>query len=515
MIDQLPAGSSLSEGRYRLDEVIGRGGAATVYRALDTVLGVQRAVKVLQIPLHDAEKHEAMRHRLRTEARALAVLEHPNIVRIYDVGRQDDVDFVVMELADGGSLEGMRRREGRLSPSHATAYGLQVLSGLAAAHAAGIVHRDVKPSNVLLDRRGVAKLADFGIALLVGDGSRMTRTGQAMGTIAYMAPEQRVDARGVSAPADVYATGAMLYTLITGRNPVDLFTADASSDRWREVPQPLRSVLVAATRYDPRRRYVDARAFALALLAIAEDLSALGPAPEPPEAERFPAAAAIIAGTPLPAFYDPNAPANDATTAAITLLGPTDLSTVTSGPRIGWMVWGGFGLAVAAALVFALAGPLGPRPAEHSPRGVSLPPLAVGSEVEAVVAPVPAVPDDPPIEAPAPRAASKAKSAAARPPGPAPLGSWSGSVGGFIADLELGGDLAAPAGTFGVKMSGGDRVASAVSGTWRPSSRALTLHTGDGGLIEATLSADKRRLEGRVESTDGQVQRLSLVPERP
>ena len=265
---------TLAGGRYELTEEIGSGGMATVFRARDTVLNVERAIKILRLP-ENVTREDPRRRRLMSEAQAMARILHPNIMRVLDIGAEGNVDYVVMELADRGSLADLVKEWGFIPPHHAVHIGLQVLSGLAAAHAEGIVHRDVKPQNILLDRGGVAKLADFGIAMLTDEEAlRATRTGVAMGTLAYMAPEQRIDARSVGASADVYAMGATLYNVLTGANPVDLFAADLDSKRWEGLPDKLRLTLVRATRYRPEERYSSARAMATDLLAALDEIEA-------------------------------------------------------------------------------------------------------------------------------------------------------------------------------------------------------------------------------------------------
>lgn len=263
-------------GRYRLGDVLGIGGTSTVYRAMDATLGVERAVKVLR---GEGEGADAQRGRLRVEARAMARVTHPNILRVYDVGTDEGQDYFVMELAEGGTLQDRVDAEGPLSPLVVCRYALQVLGALAAAHDAGVIHRDVKPQNVLLDRAGVPLLADFGIALLSdGRESRHTRVGVAMGSMTYMPPEQRIDARGVGVGADVYATAATLYAVLTGATPVDLFLASATSARWDDVPPALRPILQRASRLAPAERYPTARDMAAAVLAVIERLPAV-PAP--------------------------------------------------------------------------------------------------------------------------------------------------------------------------------------------------------------------------------------------
>ena len=199
---------TLLGGRFELLRELGVGGTASVWEVEDAELGVRRAVKILNAGR--PQRRQALRKRLRAEARAMARLAHPNVLTIYDVASTDELDFVIMDLAEGGSLSEWLERTGPMEPRTALSFTVQVLSALAAAHAAGMVHRDVKPQNVLLNSRGTALLADFGIALLTEDQHRTTRTGVAMGSLSFMPPEQRLDARSVSASADVYATGAML-----------------------------------------------------------------------------------------------------------------------------------------------------------------------------------------------------------------------------------------------------------------------------------------------------------------
>lgn len=260
----LPA--SVGGGRYVLGEPIGAGGTAWVFRAQDGLLGVQRAVKVLST---ETLGRESLRARLRSEARAMARIEHPNILRVFDVGAEGPFDWVVMELADGGSLQERLDLAGPLPPHEAVRVTLQVLSALCAAHEAGVVHRDVKPHNILLGRDGVARLADFGIALLnAEDEVRQTRAGVSMGTLAYMPPEQRIDARSVGPGADIYAVGTTFYALLTNENPVDLFAALEGSPRWEAVPPQLRSTVLRATRLLPADRFSSAQEMALDLIRL-------------------------------------------------------------------------------------------------------------------------------------------------------------------------------------------------------------------------------------------------------
>jgi serine/threonine protein kinase len=260
----------LAGGRYELREVIGQGGFATVWRGRDTALEVDRAVKLLHPDLGD---RAAFRERLRAEARAMARLAHPNILTVHDIGIQDGQDWFVMDLVTGGSLADWQQRGGRLPPALAVRCVIQVLSALGTAHAAGIVHRDVKPQNVLLDADGRCRLADFGIALLESEERlRSTKTGATLGSLSYMAPEQRLSAKDVGPTADLYATGSTLYALLTDATAIDLFTADPASPRWLGVPEALRPILQRTTQHDPGARYQSAAALAAALEATLAQL---------------------------------------------------------------------------------------------------------------------------------------------------------------------------------------------------------------------------------------------------
>ena len=164
MTPRLPASApqGLVAERYRLESELGRGGTAVVYRATDTLLGVPRAIKFLERSFVQT----TLKDRLWNEARAMARLSNPHLLQIYDIGSHDGVDYVVMDLAVGGSLEDWLTAHGPMPPATAVAFTIQLLCALDTAHQAGIVHRDVKPGNVLLDQAGVAMLADFGIALV-------------------------------------------------------------------------------------------------------------------------------------------------------------------------------------------------------------------------------------------------------------------------------------------------------------------------------------------------------------
>lgn len=194
--------------------VLGHGGMASVVLAHD--LELDRPVAIKRLAENLAANDEFKRRFLR-EARLAARLSHPNIVAVYDVGEEDGRPFIVMEYVEGETLADLLHGRGRLEPEEAAALALQACAGLETAHEAGLVHRDIKPQNLLVTPGGALKIADFGIARSL-DGTRLTQVGTVLGTAAYLAPEQAAG-ETVTAAADVYALGAVLYELLTGRPP--------------------------------------------------------------------------------------------------------------------------------------------------------------------------------------------------------------------------------------------------------------------------------------------------------
>ena len=213
------AGRTLAE-RYRLVEVIGRGGMGTVYRALDLRLRRTVAVKVLAGTLADQDPTSVAR--FEREARAAAALNHPAVVAVYDAGADRAERFIVMELVAGRSLEAILHEQGSLDPEQSARIASRVADALAAAHAAGIVHRDIKPANVMLAPDGSVKVLDFGIARAM-DGTALTMNASVLGTAAYMSPEQALG-DPVDGRSDIYSLGCVLYALLAGRPP---FTGEA------------------------------------------------------------------------------------------------------------------------------------------------------------------------------------------------------------------------------------------------------------------------------------------------
>jgi serine/threonine protein kinase len=208
----------LVAGRYALSEVLGRGGMGTVWLATDRVLEREVALKevTFSMDLTDEER-TILRERTMREARAAARLDHPCVTTVYDVVEEDGKPWLVMELVSARSLQEILEAQGPLPPAAVARIGLDVLAALDAAHRAGIVHRDVKPANVLVGRNGHACLTDFGIATTTGDSS-LTTQGALIGSPSYMAPE-RVNGEEPRPPVDLWSLGATLYTAVEGRPP--------------------------------------------------------------------------------------------------------------------------------------------------------------------------------------------------------------------------------------------------------------------------------------------------------
>ncbi|WP_406728790.1 serine/threonine-protein kinase [Streptomyces sp. GD-15H] len=213
----------LLAGRYRVTEQLGRGGMGVVWKALDEVLGREVAVKELRT-YTDAAGPELteLALRMRREARAAARVRHPGVIAVHDIAEVDGRPLIVMELVDGPSLDDVLRERGTLDPTAAARIGAEVMDALAAAHRAGVLHRDVKPGNILLDRSGRIVLTDFGIATMEdpGDGSaaHLTRSGELVGSLDYLAPE-RAQGADPGPASDVWSLGATLYAAVEGASP--------------------------------------------------------------------------------------------------------------------------------------------------------------------------------------------------------------------------------------------------------------------------------------------------------
>jgi beta-lactam-binding protein with PASTA domain/predicted Ser/Thr protein kinase len=262
---------TIIDGRYKVLSRLGSGGMADVYLAEDQLLGRQLAVKVLHH--HFAEDQEFV-ERFRREASSAAGLSHPNIVAIFDRGEWDGTYYIAMEYVTGRSLKTVVREQGALDPATAIDIVTQILRAARFAHKRGVIHRDLKPHNVIIDEEGRARVTDFGIAK--AGASDMTLTGSIMGTAQYLSPEQ---AQGytVSGRSDLYAVGIILYELLTGHVPFDGETAVAiafkqvsaeprpPSESQPGLPPALDAVVLRALAKDPERRFADAEEFIAAL----------------------------------------------------------------------------------------------------------------------------------------------------------------------------------------------------------------------------------------------------------
>lgn len=252
--------------RYRLVEQVGHGGSAVVYRAIDSRGGSQVAVKLLRT---DVARLAMMVDRLAAEAVTMQVLRHPNIADVLDMGFTDDgLAYIVIEWLGGGSLQEKIAQSGVLGLEEALGLVQSVLAGLDVAHRRGIVHRDIKPANIMLTADGTPKIVDFGIAR-IPDSHMDTHSGQIMGSLRFMAPEQRIDANLTTPASDIYAVGGLLYFLHTGLTPVDLFVCGPDDERWLPVSELLRPILLRAMAFRQNERYRDAGEMAEALADLA------------------------------------------------------------------------------------------------------------------------------------------------------------------------------------------------------------------------------------------------------
>jgi beta-lactam-binding protein with PASTA domain len=310
------------ERRYRVDAPIARGGMSTVYRGLDTRLDRPVAIKVMD-PQFAADP--AFLTRFEFEARAVARLKHPALVAVYDQGSDRGHAFLVMELVDGGTLRELLRERGPMPPHAVAAVVGPVLDALAVAHRAGLVHRDVKPENILISDAGEVKIADFGLVRAAA-AATTTSNSVILGTAAYLSPEQVTS--GVADPrSDVYSTGVLMFELLTGTTP---FTGDTSlsiayqrihddvpppGSRIAGVPAQFDRLVTQATNREPAHRFTDAGEMAAALRIVCEQLEL--PAyrvPAPRRSAQHHSAAAAPAPTPRPATPRLAAPGSPATT---------------------------------------------------------------------------------------------------------------------------------------------------------------------------------------------------------
>jgi len=303
-------------GRYRLDERIAGGGMGDVWRGTDEVLGRTVAVKILLPALLD---EPGFAERFRGEARTMATINHPGVVDVYDYGSDQQLAFLVMEYVEGDALSRTLSRVGRLTPARTMALIAQAADALQAAHANGIVHRDVKPGNLLVRPNGTLVLTDFGIArsALVG---QLTIAGSVLGTASYISPEQASGA--VATPAsDVYALGVVAYQCLSGHRPFDGATPmEIAMKHVREMPRPLpgdippqvRAIVDRALAKDPTARWPSASTLASIARQAAASLSATAQQPpaQPARAANpvSPAAGRPSSGAPMPGAPMPGSP---------------------------------------------------------------------------------------------------------------------------------------------------------------------------------------------------------------
>ncbi|MBB2893600.1 protein kinase domain-containing protein [Flexivirga oryzae] len=280
----------LMGGRYRLTDRIAAGGMGEVWQARDEILGRAVAVKLLKEGLTD---EEGFTERFRNEARLSAALAHGNIAQVYDYGEEGNLAYLVMEFVPGKPLSKILHERGPISAADTANLMGQAAAALHAAHRAGLIHRDVKPANMLVTSDGVVKLTDFGIARAVGSAA-MTKTGEVMGTAQYLAPEAAMG-RETTALTDVYSLAVVTYEMLGGRRPFNSDSAVALALAHvneeppplpTEVPAPLRAVVHAGLRKDPAERPDSAQEFGRALRQAVSDSEQMGlniwtPAPRP------------------------------------------------------------------------------------------------------------------------------------------------------------------------------------------------------------------------------------------
>ncbi|MGA4803339.1 serine/threonine-protein kinase [Streptomyces lavendulocolor] len=274
MGDTLGPGVVLAGGRYRIEAKLGSGGMADVFRAYDTKLTRKVALKAMKTGLSSDGGYPA---RFRREAQAMAAISHPHVVAVHDMG-DEPVPYIVMELVDGSSLADLLRAGHPLPVAQALDLASHVLAGLAVAHARGLVHRDIKPGNVLLAADGTAKVADFGIArAAAGSGAALTRTGLMIGTPHFMSPEQLLGRSDIDGRSDLYSVGVMLFQMLAGRLPFEADSSYALGYQHLNAPPPtlaslgiaagpaVEAVLARALAKEPADRYPDAESMRAAL----------------------------------------------------------------------------------------------------------------------------------------------------------------------------------------------------------------------------------------------------------
>ena len=276
-------GRSLADGRYVLDEELGEGATSVVYRARDRETERWVAIKILSPVL---ARHLSLHRRFKREAEHLGRLAHRGIVEILNFGQDGDLTWIVMEYVPGGSVDGWIGEHGPMPARLALELLLQVCDAVGSAHAIGLVHRDLKPGNILVAADSSPRVADFGIARVMGEAS-LTATGLTIGTLGFMAPEQEANPKGVDHRADIYSLGATLLAMVNAETPFDPLEALEKA----RLPDPLARAILKATMEKPKHRWADTAAFAKHLSLVR---ALLGPVPEgTPSLYRGPAALRI------------------------------------------------------------------------------------------------------------------------------------------------------------------------------------------------------------------------------
>ncbi len=258
-------GQKISD-RYQIIKSIGEGGMANVYLAYDTILDRNVAVKVLRGDLASDEKFV---RRFQREALAASSLSHPNIVEVYDVGEDNGEYYIVMEYIEGKHLKQLIKKRGKLTVSEAVDIVLQITDGLSVAHDSYIIHRDIKPQNIMILENGLVKITDFGIAMAM-NSTQLTQTNSVMGSVHYLPPEQ-ASGKGSTLQSDIYSIGILFYELLTGKlpfkgeNAVEIALKHLKEplpsirDELPNIPQSVENIIIKATAKNPKNRYADAR----------------------------------------------------------------------------------------------------------------------------------------------------------------------------------------------------------------------------------------------------------------
>ena len=258
-------GQKISD-RYQIIKAIGEGGMANVYLAYDTILDRNVAVKVLRGDLANDEKFV---RRFQREALSASSLSHPNIVEVYDVGEDNGQYYIVMEYVEGRHLKELIKKRGKLTVSEVIDIMLQITDGMIVAHDAYIIHRDIKPQNIMILENGLVKIMDFGIAMAL-NGTQLTQTNSIMGSVHYLPPEQ-ASGKGATLQSDIYSMGIVMYELLTGKlpykgdNAVEIALKHLKEplpsirEELPNIPQSVENIIIKATAKNPKNRYADAR----------------------------------------------------------------------------------------------------------------------------------------------------------------------------------------------------------------------------------------------------------------